>query len=63
MLVETMVSELVDIESAALPGGVPKSGSDIGQCQGAILRLDCLEDDSPWARWAGNIHFEAAWEP
>jgi hypothetical protein len=60
---ETIVSELVDIESAALPGGVSKPCCDIRQCQGSILRPDCLEDDSPRARGAGNIHFDATREP
>jgi hypothetical protein len=60
--VQTIMSKLVDIEPAPLPRGVPKAGGDIVERKGAVLRLDCLEDDSPWARGAGNIHFDAAWE-
>jgi hypothetical protein len=61
--VEAIVGKLVDIESAALSGGMPKAGSHILQCKGAVRRLDRLKDDSPGARWARNIHFDAAWEP
>lgn len=56
---QTVVSNLVDVQAPTLTGGMPEPASQVLKTQAPILEPDNLEDDPPWPAWFGHVNLDA----
>jgi hypothetical protein len=61
--VQTVVSNLVDVQAPALTRGMSEPASQVLKTQAPVLELDNLEDDPPWPTWFGHVNLDAEGKP